>query len=75
MLISWNYDLSSQSSCYKSIILIDLLPKVTDNIIYISIENRLGLHRHLQCRPGQQPLQACPEGALQKLRLIEERYG
>ena len=38
-------------------------------------ENRLGLHRHIQCRPGQQPLQACPEGALQKLRLIEERYG
>jgi len=33
------------------------------------------LHRHIQCRPGQQPLQACPEGALQKLRLIEERYG
>ena len=26
-------------------------------------ENRLGLHRHIQCRPGQQPLQACPEGA------------
>ena len=38
-------------------------------------ENRFGLHRHIPCRPGQQPLQACPEGALQKLRLIEERYG
>ena len=45
-------------------------------IIYlIYLENRFGLHRHIQCRPGQQPLQACPEGALQKLRLIEERYG
>jgi len=45
------------------------------NLSHISIENRLDLHRHIQCRPGQQPLRACPEGALQKLRLIEERYG
>jgi len=26
-------------------------------------ENRFGLHRHIQCLTGQQPLQACPEGA------------
>ena len=26
-------------------------------------ENRSSLHRHIQCRTDQQPLQACPEGA------------
>ena len=60
---------------YFSNLIIDIPVKVSDNKTYISIENRFGLHRHIQCRPGQQPLQACPEGALQKLRLIEERYG
>ena len=29
-------------------------------------ENRLGLHRHIQCRPGQQPLQSCPESSNRK---------
>ena len=59
------------------IIKIITLTKVIISIILIGKyqENRLGLHRHIQCRPGQQPLQACPEGALQKLRLIGERYG
>ena len=59
---------------YWSIIKLDKSLKIKDNIFKYQ-ENRIGLHRHILCRTGQQPLQACPEGALQKLRLIEERYG
>jgi hypothetical protein len=47
---------------YWSIIKLDKSLKIKDNIFKYQ-ENRLGLHRHILCRTGQQPLQACPEGA------------
>ena len=47
---------------YWSIIKLDKSLKIKDNISKYQ-ENRLGLHRHILCRTGQQPLQACPEGA------------
>ena len=59
---------------YLSIIKLDKSLKIKDTIFKYQ-ENRFGLHRHIQCLTGQQPLQACPEGALQKLRKNEERYG
>jgi len=47
---------------YWSIIKLDKSLKIKDNIFKYQ-ENRFGLHRHILCRTGQQPLQACPEGA------------
>jgi len=41
----------------------------------ISIENRLGLHRHIPCRTGQQPLQACPEGACRSFVKTKDDMG
>jgi len=38
-------------------------------------ENRLGLHRHIQCRTGQQPLQACPEGACRSFVFTKDDMG
>ena len=38
-------------------------------------ENRFGLHRHIQCLTGQQPLQACPEGACRSFVFAKDDMG
>jgi len=33
------------------------------------------LHRHILCRTGQQPLQACPEGACRSFVITKDDMG
>ena len=59
---------------YWSIIKLDKSLKIKDNIFKYQ-ENRLGLHRHILSRTGQQPLQACPEGACRSFVKTKDDMG